>query len=308
MKSTRFITEGAVLLAIYSVLLLMITYVPFLSLILTFLMPLPFIVFSLKYSIKESLLLCCVAIGITMVITSATVIPSTLMFSTIGIALGYLIKNERSKGEILITSTFLYLIHIVLIYLLAKTLFNMDIVKDMMNSMTDAIEKSKEMYSSLGVKPNQNGLDDLLAVIKLIPTLFPTLLLMFSFTLAFLTQLVTFPLIKRFGYKTPKFKPFREFRLPAGFMWFFLIVMIISFFKLKQGSFFNVAVINVTYVLQVLVIVQGYASIFYFSYLKQFSKAVPIIIMIASLIIQPLIYIVLLIGIVSIGIFNRRIN
>ena len=305
LRSTRFITEGAVLLAIYSVLLLMLTYVPVLSLILTYLMPLPFIIFSLKYSVKESLILCCVAIGLTIIITSATMIPGTLMFSTVGVALGYLLKNGRSKGEILLTSTFLYLLHIVLIYLLAKTIFNIDIVKDMTSSMTAGIEKSKEMYSSLGVDVNQKSLDSLIAVIKLIPTLLPTLFLMVSFVIAFLTQLITFPLVRRFGFKTPKFKPFREFRLPVGFMWFFLIVMILSFFQLKQDSFLYTAVFNLTYVLQVLLIVQGFASIFYFSHLKKFSKAVPIIALIASLIIQPLIYIVLLIGIVSIGIFNR---
>jgi uncharacterized protein YybS (DUF2232 family) len=306
LRSTRFITEGAVLLAIYSVLLLMLTYIPLLSLVLTYLMPLPFIIFSLKYSIKESLLLCCVALGLTIIITSATLIPGTLMFSTVGVAIGYLLKNGRSKGEILLTSTFLFLVHIVLMYLLSKIVLNIDIVKDMTSTMTEGINKSKEIYSELGVKYNEKNLDSLIAVIKLIPTLLPTLLLLTSFVIAFLTQLITFPLVRRFGFNTPKFKPFREFRLPAGFMWFFLIVMILSFFQLKQSSFLYTAVFNLTYVFQVLLIVQGFAAIFYFSHLKKFSKAVPITVMIASIIIQPLIYIVLLIGIVSIGFFNRR--
>ncbi|WP_167555340.1 YybS family protein [Gottfriedia acidiceleris] len=306
MKSTRFITEGAVLLAIYSVLLLIFRFVPFLSIIMAFLMPLPFIIFSIKYSIKESLLLCCVALGLTIVITSFNLLPVSLMYSTVGIAFGYLLKNERSKSEILLTSTFLYLIHTVLMYIIFKAVFHIDFVKENIDLATEAIEKSKEISASLGSNTNEKALDSLTDAIKLIPTLIPSLLLMVSFILAFLTQLVTFPLIRRLGYKTPKFKPFREFRLPVGFMWFFLIVMIFSFFNLKQSSFLSTAVINLTYVLQILLLVQGYASIFYFSYLKQFSKAVPIIILIASFIIQPLIYIVLLIGIVSIGIFNRR--
>ena len=294
------------LLAIYSVLLLIFRFVPFLSFIMAFLMPLPFIILSIKYSIKESLLLCCVALGLTIVITSFNLLPVTLMYSTVGIAFGYLLKNERSKGEILLTSTFLYLIHTVLSYILFKAVFHIDFVKENIDLATEAIEKSKELSASLGTNANEKALDSLTNAIKLIPTLIPSLLLMVSFILAFLTQLVTFPLIRRLGYKTPKFKPFREFRLPVGFMWFFLIVMIFSFFNLKQSSFLSTAVINLTYVLQILLLVQGYASIFYFSYLKQFSKAVPIIILIASFIIQPLIYIVLLIGIVSIGIFNRR--
>ncbi|KQL41498.1 hypothetical protein AN960_03965 [Bacillus sp. FJAT-25509] len=306
MKSTRFIVEGAVLLAIYSVLLLVFLYVPFLSLILAFLMPLPFIIISIKYSIKESLLLCCLALGLTIPIASFNLLPITLMYSTVGIVIGYLLKNERSKGEILLTSTFIYLIHMVLTYILFKAVSHTDLVKHGIDMMLEGVEKSKELSASLGTGTNEKKLDELSSAIKLIPTLIPSIMLMGSFFVAFITQLVTFPLIKRLGYKTPKFKPFREFRLPVGFMWFFLIVMIFSFFNLKQSSFLSTAVINLTYVLQILLLVQGYASIFYFSYLKQFSKAVPIIIMIASFIIQPLIYIVLLIGIISIGIFNRR--
>ncbi|MFB7138433.1 YybS family protein [Gottfriedia sp. NPDC056225] len=306
MKSTRFITEGAVLLAIYSVLLLIFRFVPFLSLIMAFLMPLPFIILSIKYTIKESLLICCVALGLTLVITSFSLLPVTLMYSTVGIAIGYLIKNERSKGEILLTSTFLYLIHTVLLYILSKAVFHIDIVKQNIDLLTEAIEKSKELSASLGTKTNDDALNNLIHTIKLIPTLLPSLLLMTSFILAFLTQLVTFPLIRRLGYKIPKFKPFREFRLPVGFMWIFLIVMFVSFFQLTPGSFLNTAVTNMIFVLQILLVIQGYASIYYFSYLKQFSKAIPTTILIVSLFVQALTSIVLLIGIVSIGIFNRR--
>ncbi|WP_179874407.1 YybS family protein [Bacillus sp. AFS002410] len=306
MKSTRFITEGAVLLAIYSVLLLIFRFVPFLSLIMAFLMPLPFIILSIKYTIKESLLICCVALGLTLVITSFSLLPVTLMYSTVGIAIGYLIKNERSKGEILLTSTFLYLIHTVLLYILSKAVFHIDIVKQNIDLLTEAIEKSKELSASLGTKTNDDALNNLIHTIKLVPTLLPSLLLMTSFILAFLTQLVTFPLIRRLGYKIPKFKPFREFRLPVGFMWIFLIVMFVSFFQLTPGSFLNTAVTNMIFVLQILLVIQGYASIYYFSYLKQFSKAIPTTILIVSLFVQALTSIVLLIGIVSIGIFNRR--
>jgi uncharacterized protein YybS (DUF2232 family) len=306
LRSTRFITEGAVLLAIYSVLLLSFTYLPVLSVVITYLMPLPFILFSLKYSIKETLIMSGVAVGLTMVITSATLIPATIMFSSVGVVLGYLLKKERSKGEILLTSTFLYLIHIVLIYLLAKAMFEIDVVKQMTTSLTNAIEQSKTIYSDLGVKYNEKSLESLSTAIDLIPTLLPTLLLATSFVVAFLTQLLTFPIVKRFGYKIPKFKPFREFRLPVGFMWFFLIVMIISVFKLNEDGFLYTAVINLAYVFQVLLIIQGFAAIFYFSHIRKLSKAIPIIVLVASLIIQLLMIIVMLIGIVSIGFFNRR--
>lgn len=306
MKSTRFITEGAVLLAFYSVMLLLLTNVPFLSIVLTYLMPLPFILFSLKYSIKESLLMVCVALGLTLVITQASFILGTFMFSTVGVSIGYQLKKERSKGEVLLTSTFLYLIHIVLIYLIVQIMFDINISNSITTRMNELIETSKNLSSSLGLSNNEKGYKNLTAAIKIIPVIIPSMLLMLGFSMAFLTQLLTFPFIKRLGFKTPKFKPFREFRLPLGFMWFYLIIMILSFFESRPNGFLYTSVMNLAYVLQILVITQGFAAIFYFSHLRKLSKAVPILILIASLLINGLIYIVLLIGIVSIGFFNRR--
>lgn len=49
MKQTKFITEGAALLAIYAILLLVSLYVPVLGTVVTFALPLPFILFTIKY-------------------------------------------------------------------------------------------------------------------------------------------------------------------------------------------------------------------------------------------------------------------
>jgi len=306
LKSARLIPEGAVTLAIYSILLLLFTYIPIMSLVLLFFIPLPFIRFSFKFPLKESIVITCLGMGLTLIMTSVTMIPVTLMFSTLGILIGYSLKKERSKGEILLSSTFLVLIHIVLLNILAKVYFQTDLANKITTMLIDSIDNTKKMYSDIGISYDEKSLDSLTKTFKLIPVIFPTLLLMASFVYAFLTQAITFPIIKRLGVKTPKFKPFREFRIPVGFSWFFLVVLIFNFFRLAENSYLYIAVINLTYVLQLLLIVQGFASIFYFSYLKKLTKAVPILILIVCIFIQPLIYIVLLIGIVSIGIFNRR--
>ena len=303
MKNTRLVTEGAILLAIYSVLILAYRYIPFLSLILAFIMPLPFILFSIKYTLKESFIICACALGLTVIITSVSLLPFTLMFSTVGILIGYLINKKRSKEEILLSSTFLYLIHTVLIYSLAKLFFHIDFVKAFTNSMNEAIKQSQ----SLGLDSNNAKLDQFKMVIKLIPSMLPTLLLMYSFVLAFLTQVLTFPLIKRLGFKIPKFKPFRDFKLPLGFVWVFFAVFILSFFKFQPGSFFALAILNISYILEIALIIQGFAVIFNFCYSRQLSKAIPIVILIMCLLIPNALFIVSLIGIIGMG-FNSRIR
>lgn len=307
MKSTRFITEGAVLLAIFTVLLLIATYLPISIFILTFFMPLPFILFSLKYNLKESILLCCLAMILTIIITSLQNVSNTFMYSTVGITIGYLLRKERSKEEILITSTFLYLLHIVLLIYLMKVVLGIDLVKQLVKMGTESIHQTKTMYSSIGVPIDEAKLNELQNVINLLPVLLPSLLLVASFVLTFFTQMVTFPIIRRFGFNIPKFKPFKDFKLPIWFMWPFLVLILLSMIKVEPNSFVDIAIINLNALMSILLIIQGFAFIFNISDKRNQSKSVPILILILSFVIPPLMTIVMLLGIISIG-FNNRLR
>lgn len=57
MKQTKFITEGAALLAIYAILLLVSLYVPVLGTVVTFALPLPFILFTIKYRLSNAFII-----------------------------------------------------------------------------------------------------------------------------------------------------------------------------------------------------------------------------------------------------------
>lgn len=54
MKNTKFITEGAALLAIYAMLLLISMYVPILGAVVTFALPLPFILLTIRYKLSSA--------------------------------------------------------------------------------------------------------------------------------------------------------------------------------------------------------------------------------------------------------------
>lgn len=54
MRNTKFITEGAALLAIYAMLLLISMYVPILGTVVTFALPLPFILLTIRYKISNA--------------------------------------------------------------------------------------------------------------------------------------------------------------------------------------------------------------------------------------------------------------
>ena len=54
MRQARFITEGAALLAIYVMLLFISMYVPILGTVVTFALPLPFILLTIRYKLSNA--------------------------------------------------------------------------------------------------------------------------------------------------------------------------------------------------------------------------------------------------------------
>ncbi len=97
MKQTKFITEGAALLAIYAILLLVSLYVPVLGTVVTFALPLPFILFTIKYRLSNAFIIFTAALFITVIVSQPLNLVKTIMFGLIGIVLGSMYKKEKSQ-------------------------------------------------------------------------------------------------------------------------------------------------------------------------------------------------------------------
>ncbi|MGQ0514224.1 DUF2232 domain-containing protein, partial [Bacillus sp. D-CC] len=70
MRNTKFITECAALLAIYAMLLLISMYVPILGTVVTFALPLPFILLTIRYKISNAFVIFTAALDILYLIVS----------------------------------------------------------------------------------------------------------------------------------------------------------------------------------------------------------------------------------------------
>ena len=116
MRNTKFITEGAALLAIYAMLLLISMYVPILGTVVTFALPLPFILLTIRYKLSNAFVIFTAAFLIAVFVSQPIGLVKTVVFGLMGIVLGCMYKNKRKPLEILITGSLAYLISIMLIY------------------------------------------------------------------------------------------------------------------------------------------------------------------------------------------------
>ena len=151
MKNTRFITEGAALLAIYAMLLLISMYVPILGTVVTFVLPLPFILLTIRYRVSNAFVVFTAALFITVIVSQPISLVKTIMFGLIGIVLGYMYKKRKKPVEILIAGTLAYLIGIMLIYVGSIKFFNIDLMKQMQNMFSESMAQSEKIATAAGM-------------------------------------------------------------------------------------------------------------------------------------------------------------
>ncbi|MCM3597260.1 YybS family protein [Metabacillus idriensis] len=304
MKRVNVLTEGAILLALFTVLTLMTLYLPLFGAFLMVFLPLPFILYTVRHGIKAAFTLMAASIFITLIVGSLFALPLTLTYALSGIVMGYFYQKRQTAGA-LIGGTIAFLISFVVMYAASAAFFQIDPIEEATGSMNETIDMAKSMMAAIGQEANEAAINQLEEQMKYIGYLIPSLLVSVSFIFALLSHAVTVPVLKRLKIQLLPLKPFREWKLPSSIVWYYLIVSFLLFLNLDTGSFLYIAAVNLLFVLQVLLVVQGFSFIFFYSHVKKYSKAIPVIAVILSLILPILMYLVRILGIIDLA-FNLR--
>lgn len=308
MKNVRKLTEGAILLAAFAVLLLLTIYVPFLGMIVNLFLAVPFMLFAAKNDGKSIVVFIVASLLLSFIVGTIMSLPLTLAYGTTGVVIGYLIQKQKNMGVLFITGSLVFLINLILIYVVSIVLFKVDMITEMIEMMRESLDVSADLLKNFAnTQDSEKVLEQFNNGLNLIKTLIPTLFVLSSFFIVFIMQLISFPIIKRFGVKVEKWKSFKEISLPKSLLYYFLLTLLVNMLmNPEEGSFWYMAIINMTYILQFLMILQGYTFIFYYFDKKGFSKAISITIAIVSFLIPIFLYIVGILGIIDLGFDLRK--
>ncbi|HLO12665.1 MAG TPA: YybS family protein [Pseudoneobacillus sp.] len=308
MKNAHRLTQGAVLLAVFAVLLLISLYVPFLGLVSIWFLPLPFIYIAWKNDLKGIVVFFVASIFLSFIVGTLFAIPMTFLFGATGIALGYLVQKNKSRTAILMISSLVFLMITLILYGAAVTLFKFNFIAEATSMLKQAYDASFEILNATGQASEANKLKERLdEMLKLIGTLLPSLFVVGSFINVFLLQLFNFSILKRFGMNLSHWKPFRELSLPKSILWYYLITAILTLLlKPDEGSYLYTALWNLAYVLQILLVIQGLSLVYFISELKGWAKAIPIIATVFALLLPIILYIIRILGIIDLGFDLRK--
>ncbi|MES1044305.1 hypothetical protein BLX88_05830 [Bacillus obstructivus] len=307
MGKSKMLTEGALMLAVFAILLFIYNYIPLLSIVSVLFLLLPFILYSAKYPFKHALVLLIGSILISVLLGSLFLIPVALIYGTTGIAIGYCIRTKKSKFVLYMSASILFLLNAILQYIAFIVLFNKNILKVLITTFQDSFQQSAKILEGLGQGSSEQLMEQYNAFLDTITTLLPSLLVISSFVVVWILLAINLPIVKRFKIDVPKWNAFRELKLPKSILWYYLITIILAIiWRPEQGTYGNMALVNLNFILQMLMVLQGYSFVFFFSHEKRWTKAIPILIVIFTFFLFPLQYIIRILGIMDLGFGLRQ--
>ncbi|MFP3412973.1 YybS family protein [Bacillus sp. SIMBA_074] len=306
MKNTKFITEGAALLAIYAMLLLISMYVPILGTVVTFALPLPFILLTIRYRLSNAFIVFTAALFITVIVSQPMNLVKTTMFGLIGIVLGYMYKKRKKPVETLMAGTLAYLIGIMLIYVASIKFFNIDLMKQMQNMFNESMAQSEKIVTAAGMPISKEQKELFAQFNDVLQTLFPSLLVMVSVCFSWITVLISGSVLRKLKHDVIPWPKFKDIQLPKSIVWYYVIFILLStFIKVEPTSYLHMVFSNLYVIFALLLVLQGLTFIAFIAHSKGFTKGVPIISFIVCMFIPMMFPLVTILGIIDLGISLR---
>jgi uncharacterized protein YybS (DUF2232 family) len=148
----------------------------------------------------------------------------------------------------------------------------------------ESLENTIGIMDSFGQAPTEQVKKRMYESIEMMNTLMPSLFVLMSVIMVLLIFFAAHPIVKRFSDKALKWPHFRDLRLPKSLLWYYLITMLLALFvNTDKNSFVYMAITNLFFILQFFILLQGYSLIFYIAHVKSWVKAIPVLIVVFSL-------------------------
>lgn len=296
------LTFGAIMIALFSLLLVVAVYVPFINMVASLFVVLPIAWYSAVFNRTSAIFIAISGCVLATLIGGIPLLPFALIFAALGVVMGDAIRMKRSKLFLFMSSGLTVLLVTSILYLVFVNFIGVDIVRESIalskDSYKEYIETSQKTLGATAVSEKE-----MMAAFNMVEYAIPAVVTMSVFFVTFIIQTVNLPILKRLGLHVPQFAPFKDMRLPRSILWYYLIVLTISLFAAPpEGSMLHIGVLNISIVLWMLLVLQGVSLLFYYIHEKGLPNIVKVIVVFLAI---PLYSFVALIGILDLG-FNIR--
>ncbi|WP_445489231.1 YybS family protein [Niallia sp. 03133] len=307
MRKTRIITEGAVLLSIYAILLLITLYIPILNNVANFFLAVPFILFRGRFNRKATGLFLIASIFLSLIVGSVYAIPLTVIYGITGIILGDYMISNKSRVQMVLVASLAFFINLVLFYWISVFFFQVDYVEETFQLLKEAVAQSESFIKIINQNASKEVISQLNNAVKMLKLIFPSIMMIGSILNILAIQALSVPLIKRFGIQAEPWQPIRLWKLPRYILWIFLVVIGVSFLiPMQTDTIVYTVFVNIFYILQLLVALQGISFLYFLCFQYNVPKGIAIIASIFMFLNPSLSFLLRVLGIIDLGTDFRR--
>ena len=268
-SNSSYLTYGAMMIALYAILLAIALYIPVFGALISLVVPLPIAWYSAKFERQQGIMVTIVALVISFIIGAGLVgLLFGLLVAPLGFIMGDALRRKRSKLYMLMTTS-IYLMFVTLFqYMISILMLNINVIEEFFVGLEIYYEQISKTLATLG---QETEWFDQMAVesMKIIQNIMPTYFIVAMMVTALVYLSVNLPILKKLKIQIPRFSKFREFQLPRAVLWYYLIVSIVSLFvSVEIGTFGFMVLINASFLLRGLLFLQGVSLIHYYFHVQ----------------------------------------
>ncbi len=300
--NARKITYGAMMIVLFAILLAVSLYVPVLGNVTMFFIPLPIILYRLKYDRTSAILITMTGVTLSFLIGGILLVPLAFVHGLLGFVVGETVKTGKTKLYTLMATGLTMLITGAIMYVASVVIFNINVIEAMFKGVREMQEQMSSLMEKFGGLP-ENYDEMMESTLTFYQNAVPSLFIITVFILTFIYITLNLEVAHRLGNKVEKFPPFREMRLPMITVILYGGVLLMSLFlKVEPGSNFYLISINATMILRFLFLLQGISFIHHYMHELKLPKVVTIVATGFALLLSP---ITTILGILDVGVNIR---
>lgn len=240
--------KDSIKVLIYLLILTLINiYIPFLSILVLIIWPIPIAVIIMKYDLNTTAGVIAISALINGLLFSPLMgLLAVIGYGLVGFVIGTCLKENIKPLKTLIFTVLSVIFSYILLLSISKYLLGINL-QSIIN----------EINTILGQAGNMGNMEEMIKnQLQLLQRIFPALIVISAIITGSLNYYVTTWYINKAGFDKPTFKDIKYWALPR---WFIAVGIVISLI-LKRYLFF----VNLNMVLLFLTLIQGYAVIMYY--------------------------------------------
>ncbi|MCQ2010711.1 MAG: DUF2232 domain-containing protein [Sporolactobacillus sp.] len=307
MSDRNALLRGALATISLYLLIVLTFFLPYVSLLTIWLIPLPLMFLAAKDGWKPALGVFGLGLLFLVILDHSFYLLLPLFFMVLGVVIGYMVYLKKSAFALLLAGSLTNIAVLIICLAVSVLAFRFNPATAVQSALNDSFQQTVTQ-----MKPMLNqSTDELMTQYKLLSGtlvhLTPLVIIIAGVFYALVVELISLPILRKLKVEAPHWVPFRMWQVPRSIIWLYLAVLFIGWFGgADQTAPIYTAVLNVDFILRILLAVQGFSLIFYYTYMRKFPLIIPITVTLLTLIFGfLLLQLVCILGIIDLG-FNLR--